>query len=132
MVISPVTENWAQRLDHLRRLLERQPQGPVWIWRTRVRILEYLLARYRDGPERPALATAPHDDVLADERPERAPAATVFPMVGVTHPPKAGALMSGLLREVQEINEARRIAAGSPRSPEDVWQWFRGTWCLRQ
>ncbi len=93
MVIAGVKQEWSSQLAHLTGLVEAGARGPTWLWRIRIRILSYLLARY--GQLRGAVPW----EIEADEQdaeagfpapPEPSPPvfiATTRPPVGVEHPP---------------------------------------------
>ena len=135
MVINPVRHGWSLRLENLGRLIEQDPDGPVWLWRMRVRILRYLISRYTEPPGvRPTGSSLDVPSVF-DEAIEALPAmppTTVLPMVAVPYPPRAAAAMMGLLHDVRTINEARRGDGLAERDPELIWAWWRETWCVRQ
>jgi hypothetical protein len=132
MVINPVTHGWSWRLENLRRLIDREPDGPVWYWRIRVRILRYLLARYPESTEHPVAITPDRElpPGAAAEAPPPALPVTVVPMVAVQHPPKPPALLAELLDDVHHVNREHRIAEQVECPPDLVWEWWRRTWCL--
>jgi hypothetical protein len=138
MVIGGVSRDWSIRLARLHELVATGADGPRWLWRIRIRILSYLLARY-GGPEAtppPRGSTPPAG--AADDLPPPAPepaapvhVAFAMPPSAVEHPPKAASALSPVLDEIHDANAGLRAARWENPPPEQVWWWWRGTWCRR-
>jgi hypothetical protein len=134
MVIGGVSREWSIRLARLQHLVETGASGPAWLWRIRIRILGYLLARYGEPP---ALASPPEPRETADEArvpPEPAPPVSMgyrLPPVAVEHPPKAAPVISPVLDEIHELNARLRAARWEAPTAEQVWGWWRAAWCRR-
>ncbi len=132
MVIAEGTRDWSIRLAGLRSLIRAQPQGPVWLWMIRIRILNYLVSRYGDQPvpqAEPAAGDAETDAASGgDTLPGPGPLSLLW-NAGITHPPRPLSSLRPTLEDLQTINDERREVMSPP--PEVTWTWWRSTWCLR-
>ncbi|MHC4710959.1 MAG: hypothetical protein ACYTA3_11220 [Planctomycetota bacterium] len=135
VVIAGVKQDWTSRLAHLNGLVEAGARGPMWLWRIRIRILSYLLARYGEPPravprEIEAGRQDAEDDLLGS--PEPLPpvfVATTRPSVGVEHPPKPGTVITPILADLHEVNTEVRLARWQDPPPDQVWTWWQSVWC---
>ena len=59
MVVPTVIQEWQTRLANLRQLVAAEARGPAWLWSIRIRILEYLVARYGEPAVSPPPAAPP-------------------------------------------------------------------------
>ncbi len=132
MVVRAVVRDWSDRLANLERLVDAEPNGPIWLWRTRIRILSFLLARYGPAPPRPANGRRPPRPPIR-RHPEPPPALPpdVVAATGVAHPPKANTVIRPILDDICDVNEERRGAEWINPSPQAVWTWWRAVWCVR-
>lgn len=135
MVIGGVSREWSHRLARLRSLVAAGAEGPAWLWRIRIRVLTYLLARYGepDGPESSGEPGETADGAGALP-PEPAPPVSAgyrLRLVAADHPPRAGAAISPVLDEIHEVNTGLRAARWEDPPPEQVWAWWRAAWCRR-
>ena len=126
MVINTRLEDWCSRLFELDRLTRQKPEGPTWLWRIRIKILEYLVTRYAGEPIAKTLT--------GDERTRRAetassPSPTMLdrPPLEVQHPPRSAPIVRPVLDEIHTLNNERRIAEGSCPEPAVLWEWWRQT-----
>jgi hypothetical protein len=147
MVIPARHESWAIRLARLQRLIDDQVEGPAWLWTIRVRILSYLVSRYRACEARAARGAdaAQTNSVrrkgLADEPyltgqflevevgNDAAPIELhhpLLPIVGADHPPKSTVQLSAILENIRLINYGLRGT-----SYDAAWLWWRQGWCVR-
>lgn len=121
MVIPGLFEDWTSRLVSLRARVETEHEGPAWLWRIQIRILEYLVARYSGAPE---LGLAPP---RARGRAARRPAPIAkpaSPRPAAAQPPRSIGALAPLLRDLVLVNESSR-AAREPLDPQDAWLWWR-------
>ncbi len=132
MVIAEGTRDWSIRLAGLRALIHTEPQGPVWFWKIRIRILDYLVSRYGDQPApqaEPAAGDAETDAASGgDTLPGPGPLSLLW-NAGITHPPRPLSAIRPVLEDLRTLND-QRYEVMSP-SPEVAWMWWRSTWCLR-
>jgi hypothetical protein len=136
VVIAGVKREWASHLAHLTGLVEAGARGPTWLWRIRIRILSYLLARYGEprGPA-PEIEDEPYDaedEFLAP--PEPLPPVVMgisLPHVSVEHPPKPGTVITPILADIHEVNTDLRLARWQDPPPDQVWSWWRSVWCRK-
>jgi hypothetical protein len=138
VVIAGVKREWSSRLARLTRLVEAAAPGPTWLWRIRIRILSYLLARYGEPvePGRPELEAGRQDAEDGAFPAPREPAPpvvmeTTLPPVAVAHPPRRGDVILPVLEEIHEVNDALWIARWQEPPPDLVWTWWRSAWCRR-
>ena len=108
-----------------------QPQGPVWLWKIRIRILNYLVSRY--GDQRAPQAEPAGDDAGTDTAGGGDTLAGPGPLsllwnAGVTHPPRPLSAIRPVLEDLQTLND-QRYEAMSP-TPEVAWTWWRSQWCV--
>ncbi|MHC4963351.1 MAG: hypothetical protein ACYTGE_00415 [Planctomycetota bacterium] len=133
MVIADVKREWSSRLGRLTGLVEAGERGPAWLWRIRIRILSYLLARYGEpgepGPPEPSLPEPSPPELAPPEPSPPVFVATSGPPVGVEHPPKPGAVITPILDDIHEANDFVRMARGQDPPPELAWTWWRTAWC---
>ena len=131
MVISTRLEEWCSRLFELHRLTQQEPEGPTWLWRIRIKILTYLVARYADEsvaktPRAKAaarrIASTPTDMVRDLDR----------PLPNPRKPPRSPQVIRPVLDELQVLNDERRNDEGFYPEPAVLWEWWRETWCTRQ
>jgi hypothetical protein len=146
MVISTFNENWDQRQARLRRQITEQPDGPVWLWSIRVRILEFIAARHDPGVRRDetnsrsitlpdsrssiAGTNAEHDDaddMVGPALPWHLNSAGVFSTAAV--PPRQSSAMNPALANLQHINDFNRMRIDRGAQLQDVWLWWRDEWC---
>jgi hypothetical protein len=130
MVISGVSREWSMRLARLRALLAGGGDGPAWLWRIRIRILSYLLARYGE-PEPPAAPPADEAPPLPREPVPPVSIGFRMPAVAVEHPPKAAPVITPVLDEIHEVNADLRAARWEPPRPAEVWTWWQARCCRR-
>ena len=137
MVIAGVKRGWSSRLAHLNGLVEAGARGPTWLWRIRIRILSYLLARYGElrGAAPWEIETQEQDTEDGfPAPPEPSPPVyfvTTRPPVGVEHPPKPGAVITPILADIHQVNTDLRFARWQDPPPEQVWTWWQSVWCRR-
>jgi hypothetical protein len=136
MVISGVSREWSVRLARLHRLVAAGGEGPTWLWRIRIRILSYLLARYGEPPE-PAAPLEPHrpegDARVIPPEPVPPPVIGYSPRpVAAEHPPKAATAITPVLDEIQALNEGLKAARWENPPPGQAWAWWRTRWCRRR
>ena len=138
MVVPTVVRDWTGRLAHLRQLVATEPRGPTWLWRIRIRILRYLVARYGEPKAPGAVEIEPQEAEpevgevpLRRESPPPVVSMALLPPSGVEHPPKPRGVITPILADIHELNEDRRLAEGSNVLPGIVWSWWRSEWCLR-
>jgi hypothetical protein len=138
VVIAGVQREWSRRLAHLTGLVEAGARGPAWLWRIRIRILSYLLARYGEPQEpAPSAFEAERMDTGDDAFPGFTEPAlpivtgTRLPPAGVEHPPKPGSVITPILEDIHEVNADLRAARWQDPPPDLAWTWWRSTWCLR-
>ena len=127
--------DWLIRLATLEYLVEAEPGGPIWLWKIRIRIIRYLLARY---------GTASTHEIEIDIRlpqpgdsdpsipPPADPTAGVAPTVLVDHPPKLASAIAPILDDIRLVNDDRREVESYRVIPEVVWTWWRDEWCARR
>ncbi len=131
MVINTRLGEWCSRLFELHRLTQQEPQGSTWLWRIRIKILEYLVARYADEPIAKTLA--------GDEGTRRAdtvaspPPLTMLdrPLPEVQYPPRSAQIVRPVLDEIHMLNDERRVSEGFYPEPAVLWEWWRQTQCAR-
>lgn len=130
MVINTRLGEWCSRLFELRRLTQQEPEGPKWLWRIRIKILNFLVARYSDEP----IAKTP----IADEGTRRrdtvsSPPLTILdrPLPEEQHPPRSAQIVRPVLDEIHTLNDERRNAEGFYPEPAVLWEWWRQTQCAR-
>ena len=130
MVISTRLGEWRSRLLELHRLTQQEPEGPTWLWRIRIKILTYLVARYADEsaaktPRAKAaarrIASTPTDSVRDLDR----------PLPETENPPRSRQVVRPVLDELQVLNNERRNDEGFYPEPAVLWEWWRKTWCIR-
>ncbi len=138
MVIAGVKREWSSRLAHLTGLVEAGAGGPTWLWRIRIRILRYLLARYGEpGEPAPPELEAKRRNAEGDafpgpaEPPLPVVIGTSLPLAGVDHPPKPGAVITPILKDIHDANVDLRSARWQDPPPDQVWIWWRSQWCRR-
>jgi hypothetical protein len=138
VVIAGAKREWSSRLAHLTGLVEAGARGPAWLWRIRIRILRYLLARYGEpgeaaAPELEAGRRDAGDTAFPGpaEPPPPVVIGTLRPPVGVEHPPKPGAVITPILKDIHDVNVDLRIARWQDPPPDQVWTWWRSQWCGR-
>jgi hypothetical protein len=146
MVISTFNENWNQRLARLQRQIAEQPDGPVWLWSIRVRILQFIAARH--GPD-VRLEESPSDsntslglrawtreidgaqdeaeDMVGPALPWHLNSAAVFSTAAI--PPRCSSAMNPALANLQHINDSNRMRIDRGAQMQDVWLWWRDQWC---
>ena len=131
MVINARVGEWCSRLFELHRLTQQEPDGPKWLWRIRIKILNFLVARYSDEP----IAKTP----AADEPKRRAdtvaspPPLTMLdrPLPEVQYPPRRAQIVRPVLDEIHTLNDKRRVSEGFYPEPAVLWEWWRQTQCAR-
>lgn len=132
MVIAEGTRDWSIRLAGLRSLIHTEPQGPVWLWMIRIRILNYLVSRYGDQPAPQAEPAGDDEDTDTagggDTLPDPGLVA-ILPDAGITHPPRPLSSIRPVLEDLRTLNDQRYEVIRPP--PEVAWMWWRSTWCLR-
>ena len=139
MVISGFSEGLEQRIAHLRRCLVEQPDGPVWLWTIRLRILEFIAARYPRDQSIETSARRVEFRQLADNQAQELSDDTLGPALPwhaaplpvSEHPPKTRGLLNPALERLQRVNDANRIRLDRQALPQDVWLWWREAWCCR-
>ena len=137
MVIAGVRQEWSSQLAHLTGLVEAGARGPTWLWRIRIRILSYLLARYGEPRARPPGEIEADRQDAEDGFPapsEPSPPvfiATMRSPVGVEHPPKPGTVITPILADIHEVNTDLRFARWQDPPPDQVWTWWQSVWCRR-
>ncbi len=132
MVIAERTRDWFFRLADLRSLIRTQPQGPVWLWMIRIRILNYLVSRYGDQPAPQAEPAAGDAEPYAASGGDTLPGPGSLSLLwnaGIAHPPRPLSAIRPVLEDLRTLND-QRYEVMSP-SPEVAWMWWRSTWCLR-
>ena len=131
MVISTRLGEWYTRLSELHRLTQQEPEGPTWLWRIRIKILTYLVARYADEP----LAKTPRVKAAA-RRIASTPADSVRdldrPLPETPKPPRSRQVIRPVLDDLQVLNDERRNDEDFYPDPAVLWEWWRETWCTRQ
>ncbi len=136
MVASGCWPDWQLRLAGLKRLVADDPQGPIWLWQIRIRILTYLVSRYAETPStalgRKRETAESQACTESVEMLPPVPPTTLLPPVGVEHPPKPAAVIAKVLVEIHELHQQRRIDQWINPAPDVVWQWWRSAWCLRR
>ncbi len=132
MVIAEGSRDWSIRLAGLRALIHTEPQGPVWLWKIRIRILGYLVSRYGDQPAPPADPVSGEAETDAagggDTLPGPGPLSLLW-NAGITHPPRPLSEIRLVVEDLRTLNDERREVESPP--PEVTWMWWRSTWCLR-
>lgn len=93
---------WLARMAWCRRRLEEDGAFRAWVWRIRLKILAYLIARYRDGTlslveDMPSPSAAP---------PPQPPEARCegFPSAGAGKPPRNPSSLRSLLEDIRRLN----------------------------
>ncbi len=130
MVINTRLGEWCSRLFELHRLTQQEPESSTWLWRIRIKILTYLVARYADEP----VAKTPAADErtrLADTVPSRPLTMLDRPLPEEQHPPRSALIVRPVLDEIHTLNDERRIAEGFYPEPAVLWEWWRQTQCAR-
>ena len=131
MVINTRLGEWCSRLFELHRLTQQELEGPIWLWRIRIKILKYLVTRYPDEP----IAKTPADDTQTRraDSVSSAPATLLDrPLPEAPRPPQSCQVVRPVLDELQVRNNQRRNDEGFYPDPEVIWEWWRETWCMRK
>jgi hypothetical protein len=142
MVISTFKEGWEERLARLRRCIAERPDGPVWLWTIRIRILEFVSARHQKEVEPPAAglrdlsvpgavgtldeADRSVEDTLGPAMPWHA-----APLAISAFPPRMRHMINPVLERLQNVNDANRTRLDRGAPLQDVWLWWREEWCCR-
>lgn len=123
MVLPVLGCDWARRLARVCLRMQREPDGPVWFWSIRARILRFMVSRYdSDGAEFDAesasLADESSDDWSDDSAgldewlpvEEDVPAAqpVALPALKVQHSIKARQMLRSTAEQLHAVNEERR------------------------
>jgi hypothetical protein len=133
--------NWSLRLDRLRRHAMEQPAGVSWIARIRIRILEFLLARYstnlaedisnRDPRKAARFATGELDAAVSDDFALPRVRLKEIGPVRTESPARSGVSIRPILNHLEEMHEASERARWAPQFYDQAWEWWAASSCRR-
>jgi hypothetical protein len=134
---------WASRVEKLQSLREQHPDGPVWLWNIRIRILSFLISRYshsapdttQEKSHDEGREILRHDPIGCDEHSE-----WTLPIVfnargsnvGIERAPRDAACFSSVLGNITDENDSIRLLTWRRPPVEAVWNWWRDTYAAKQ
>jgi hypothetical protein len=131
-------KEWAARLDALRAIREQFPGGPVWLWNLRIRILQFLVARYGhdqnvETEKRDSAAFGETNDSANDSE-WRWSGISLPPVAraGIENPPRTREELATKLLQISDGLDACRSSTWQRPPVETIWTWWRDVYaCSR-